>query len=161
MAPSRGTKPLARDLHVTLEGHKGPVHVARYSKGSAKYILTGGQDRSVRLWNAAQGSEIKAFMAHGYEVLSVTVYCAPFEIRLLKANPKHYSAQDNAKFASAGGDRSLFVWDVSTGATTRRLSGHLGKIHVVEFNEDASVIASGKSCGRFSFTVIQKVRRFF
>lgn len=28
--------------------------------------------------------------------------------------------------------------------TTRRLAGHMGKIHVVEFNEDASVVASGK-----------------
>lgn len=37
------------------------------------------------------------------------------------------------------------MWDVATGVTTRRLSGHMGKIHVVEFNEDASVVASGKS----------------
>lgn len=35
------------------------------------------------------------------------------------------------------------MWDVATGTTTRRLSGHMGKIHAVEFNEDASVIASG------------------
>lgn len=35
------------------------------------------------------------------------------------------------------------MWDVATGLTTRRLAGHIGKIHVVEFNEDASVVASG------------------
>jgi mitogen-activated protein kinase organizer 1 len=74
MAPSRGPQPIARDLHVVLKGHKGAVNVARYAKGSAKYILTGGQDRSVRLWNASLGTEIKAFTAHGYEVLSITVY---------------------------------------------------------------------------------------
>jgi hypothetical protein len=33
--------------------------------------------------------------------------------------------------------------DVATATTTRRLSGHMGKIHVVEFNDDASVVASG------------------
>ncbi|KAF5393221.1 hypothetical protein D9757_000702 [Collybiopsis confluens] len=125
MAPSRGPLPLARTLHATLNGHKGPVNVARYAKGSAKYIITGGQDRSVRLWNASLGTEIKAFNAHGYEVLSISV------------------AHDNAKFASSGGDRSVFVWDVTTGMTTRRLAGHMGKIHAVEFNEDASVLASG------------------
>jgi WD40 repeat protein len=54
------------------------------------------------------------------------------------------SSNDNAKFASSGGDRSVFVWDVASGTTTRRLAGHMGKIHVVEFNEDASVVASGK-----------------
>ncbi|KAF5355203.1 hypothetical protein D9756_005413 [Leucocoprinus leucothites] len=125
MAPSRGPQPPARTVHTTLSAHKGPVNVARYSKGSAKYILTGGQDRTVRLWNANLGTEIKAFSAHGYEVLSITV------------------SNDNAKFASSGGDRSVFLWDVATATTTRRLSGHMGKIHVVEFNEDASVVASG------------------
>lgn len=37
----------------------------------------------------------------------------------------------------------MFVWDVATGATSRRLPGHLSKIHAVEFNEDATVVASG------------------
>jgi mitogen-activated protein kinase organizer 1 len=73
MAPSRGPQPLPRTLHTTLENHKGGVNVARYSKGTAKYVLTGGQDRTVRLWNANAGTEIKTFAAHGYEVLSITV----------------------------------------------------------------------------------------
>jgi len=63
----------ARQLHVELAGHKGPVNVARYSKGTAKYVLTGGQDHTVRLWNSSTGAEIKSFNAHGYEVLSISV----------------------------------------------------------------------------------------
>ena len=55
------------------------------------------------------------------------------------------SAHDNTKFVSSGGDRSVFLWDVSTGNTIRRISAHLAKINVVEFNNDASVVASGKS----------------
>jgi mitogen-activated protein kinase organizer 1 len=101
------------------------VNVARYSKGSAKYVLTGGQDRTVRLWNANLGTEVKTFASHGYEILSITV------------------SQDNAKFASSGGDRSVFLWDVASGATTRRIAAHMSKIHVVEFNQDATVLASG------------------
>lgn len=73
MAPSRGPQTLARKLHTTLSSHRGPVHVARYAKGSAKYILSGGQDRTVRLWNPDSGTEIKSFVAHGYEVLSISV----------------------------------------------------------------------------------------
>lgn len=57
-------------------------------------------------------------------------------------------SHDNSKFASAGGDRSVFLWDVMTGATIRRIAGHMGKIYTVEFNEDASVLASG---ARLSF----------
>jgi len=74
MAPSRGPHPIPRELHVVLNSHKGPVNVARYAKGGGKYILTGGQDRTVRLWNANSGAEIKAFTGHGYEVLSICVY---------------------------------------------------------------------------------------
>lgn len=73
MAPSRGPNALARTLHTTLANHKGPVHVARYAKGTSKYVLTGGQDRTVRLWNPSSGAEIKVYAAHGYEVLSISV----------------------------------------------------------------------------------------
>lgn len=76
MAPSRGPQPLPRTLHKTLLSHKGPVHVSRYAKGAAKYILTGGQDRSIRLWNPSLGTEIKSYNAHGYEVLSICVYAS-------------------------------------------------------------------------------------
>lgn len=116
---------VARTPHVTLSAHRGPIHVARYAKGSAKYVLTGGQDRTVRLWNAGTGAAIKSYAAHGYEVLGIAV------------------AHDNAKFASCGGDRSVFVWDVTSGNTLKRLSGHLARINVVDFNADASILASG------------------
>ncbi|KAL5507067.1 hypothetical protein ACEPAH_6523 [Sanghuangporus vaninii] len=129
MAPSRGPQALPRTLHTTLDKHKGAVHVVRYAKGTAKYVLSGGQDRSVRLWNPATGLEIKTYAGHGYEVLSITV------------------AHDNVKFASSGGDRSVFLWDVATATTVRRFSGHMGKINAVEFNEDATVLASGSFDG--------------
>ena len=64
MAPSRGPQPLARTQHVVLDSHRGAVNVARYSKGSAKYVLTGGQDRTVRLWNPSLGTEVKASVPH-------------------------------------------------------------------------------------------------
>ncbi|KAH8093913.1 nuclear mRNA splicing protein [Cristinia sonorae] len=125
MAPSRGPNALARTLHTTLGNQKGSVHVARYAKGSAKYVLTGGQDRTVRLWNPSLETEIKAYAAHGYEVLSISV------------------SHDNSKFVSSGGDRQVFLWDVVAGTTIRRIPGHMGKINAVEFNDDASVVASG------------------
>jgi mitogen-activated protein kinase organizer 1 len=147
MAPSRGPNALARTLHATLANHKGPVHVVRYAKGSAKYVLTGGQDRTVRLWNPRIGTEIKTFAGHGYEVLSVSVYVpdSPCTEATKMTDPCTRS-HDNSKFASSGGDRSVFLWDVATGVTTRRMAGHTGKVHVVEFNEDASVLASGECC---------------
>jgi len=96
-----------------------------YSAGAAKYCLSGGQDRTVRLWSPNTGLEIKRYQAHGYEVLSLSC------------------AQDNAKFVSSGGDKTLFYWDVSTGQTIRRIAAHSGKVPAVSLNEDASVVVSG------------------
>ena len=56
------------------------------------------------------------------------------------------SSHDNAKFASCGGDKVVFVWDVASGTVLRRLQGHFGKINTVVFNRDAQVLASGESC---------------
>jgi WD40 repeat protein len=50
---------------------------------------------------------------HGYDVRDVTV------------------SADNSKFASAGGDRQLFLWDVATGQTIRKFAGHDGVINSV------------------------------
>ena len=74
MAPSRGPQPLARTLYQTLKAHKGTVNVATYAKGTAKYLLSGGQDRIIRLWNPSTGTEIKAYSGHGHEVLLVTMW---------------------------------------------------------------------------------------
>jgi mitogen-activated protein kinase organizer 1 len=56
-------------------------------------------------------------------------------------------AQDNATFASVGGDRSVFLWDVATAQTIRRLGGnqgHTARINDVTFCGDGdSVLVSG------------------
>jgi mitogen-activated protein kinase organizer 1 len=54
---------------------------------------------------------------------------------------------DNARFASVGGDRNVFLWDVTTARTTRRLGGphgHSARINSVYWGgTDDSVIISG------------------
>jgi mitogen-activated protein kinase organizer 1 len=37
----------------------------------------------------------------------------------------------------------VFLWDVTSGQTIRRMPGHMGRVHVVDFNAEASVLASG------------------
>ena len=54
---------------------------------------------------------------------------------------------DNASFASVGGDRTVFLWDVTTAKTTKRFSGnqgHSARINTVTFagNGD-SVLVTG------------------
>ncbi|KAK4916626.1 hypothetical protein LTR28_013396, partial [Elasticomyces elasticus] len=88
--------------------------------GSGQYILTGSTDRTIRLFNPAPttttptsplspstGRLIQTYHAHGYEVLDLAV------------------AEDNARFVSVGGDKTVFLWDVAT-AQTIRSYGRLG-----------------------------------
>ncbi|EIW67067.1 hypothetical protein TREMEDRAFT_69967 [Tremella mesenterica DSM 1558] len=124
MAPSRGDDwEVPSRLVQTLDAHTGPVHVVRYNHG-AKYCLSGGGDRTIRLWNPTSGKEIKRYEGHGREVLALDI------------------AFDNAKFASSGGDKLVFVWDVASGTIVRRLQGHFGKINAVAFSQDAQILAT-------------------
>ena len=53
-------------------------------------------------------------------------------------------AHDNSRFASCGGDRSVFYWDVNTGHTIKRFQGHSGRVNTVAFNFESTILASGK-----------------
>ena len=50
---------------------------------------------------------------------------------------------DNARFASVGGDKQVFLWDVATAKTLRRFVGHIARINCAQFNFDASVLVTG------------------
>ncbi|RSM10971.1 hypothetical protein CEP52_003223 [Fusarium oligoseptatum] len=131
-----------------LLGANGPVHALAYSASPGTYILTGSADRSIRLYNpfpsttvpgedrrsskpvVPQGRLIQTYAAHGYEVLSLAV------------------AADNERFVSAGGDRTVFLWDVATAVTTRRfggnVNGHSARVNCVSFAGDGdSIVVSG------------------
>lgn len=150
-------------LTILFSIHTGPVHAVTYSASPGTYILTGSADRSIRLYNPIPASTtssltttsstsfitkpfqapssttttppppagrlIQTYASHGYEVLSLSV------------------SASNATFASSGGDRAVFLWDVSTAQTIRRFSnaGHTtGRINSVIFaGVDDSLLISG------------------
>ena len=93
--------------------------------------MTGGDDRRVCLWNphrevvdesSSVTAPIKEYSAHNQRVLDVAI------------------AADNASFASCGGDRTVFVWDVMSGRVTKRLVGHDQRVNAVRYNSDCSVL---------------------
>ncbi|KAI9667060.1 MAG: hypothetical protein M1831_001237 [Alyxoria varia] len=122
-----------------LSGHSGPIHALSWSSGNAQYILSGSSDRTINLYNPskaiAEPSSPKTLVqsfsgVHAYEVLSIAV------------------AFDNSRFASGGGDKSVFLWDVHTAQVLRRygsaIGGHSGRIECVAFGgEGDSVVVSG------------------
>ncbi|CEG45285.1 mitogen-activated protein kinase [Plasmopara halstedii] len=116
-----------------LYGHHGPVNAVRFnSKGT--YVMTCGQDKTVKLWNPHRDDLENPHNAlliqtykgrHGYDVQDVTI------------------AHDNSKFASCGRDRDIFMWDVPTAHVTRKFEGHEHSVNCVRYNADSSVLLSG------------------
>ncbi|KAJ5685193.1 hypothetical protein N7536_007812 [Penicillium majusculum] len=127
-----------RHIH-TLKTHNGPVNAVTFSSSGGTYVLTGSSDRAVHLSRAVPNNSntqtavetttpIQKYEAHGYSVLDIAV------------------AADNARFASVGGDRQVFLWDVEQGITTKRWSGHNSRVEAVQFAGDGdSVVVTGSA----------------
>eukprot|EP01083_Nonionella_stella_P054640 144232_1 len=90
------------------------------------YIICGGQDKVIRLYNPYKSLLIKSYEGHGYDV-----QCIKFD-----HNTK-------TTFASCGGDKNTFIWDIKTGKILRKLWGHSQRINCLSFNEQFNVIISG------------------
>lgn len=102
-----------------------PLNVVKYNSNGA-YFMSAGNDKRINLWNSRSAEHIKSYDAHGYEVVDLSI------------------SGDNSRFASVGGDKPVFYWDVTTAVTLRRFAGHFQRVNAVAFNEDASVIVSGR-----------------
>ncbi|KAF9918987.1 WD repeat-containing protein 83 [Lobosporangium transversale] len=100
------------------------INACQYNS-TGEYILTGGVDRTVRLWNPDTRFCIKSYEAHGWEVLDLAI------------------SPENGKFASCGGDKTVFLWDVMSGMTIRRFTGHTQRVNTVDFNDEGTVLVSG------------------
>ncbi|KAI5295087.1 hypothetical protein KEM52_002391 [Ascosphaera acerosa] len=128
-------------LH-TLYTHSGPVNAVCFSQNAGTYVLTGSSDRAIHLSRAvpttggrasshaspATSTPIQRYNEHAYGVLDLAV------------------SADNARFASVGGDKKVFLWDVERATTLRRWLGHEGRVEAVAFGGvDDSVVVSGSA----------------
>lgn len=114
---------MAYSVAHTIQAHAGAVHVVRFNP-SGRYLLTGGGDQQIHLWNAQDGvsdeldsrgrsASIQRYAGHSYEVLCLDI------------------ASDSTRFASGGPDRSVVVWDVASGRSLSRFNAHTGRINDV------------------------------
>jgi WD40 repeat protein len=103
----------------TLYGAGGPV---AYSPDGARLASSGG-DRTVKVWDARTGQELRALQGH-----TATVECIAF-------------SPDGARLASGSKDRRVKVWDARTGQELRTLQGD-GWVNSVAFSPDGTRLAS-------------------
>src|SRR5438552_2302972 len=89
----------AADVAATLKGHSEIVYAIAFSP-DGKQVATGSFDKTVRLWEAATGKEIKSFggpTGHQNLVLSVAF------------------STDGKMLASGSQDNTARVWQMSAG----------------------------------------------
>ncbi|CDS02671.1 hypothetical protein LRAMOSA00076 [Lichtheimia ramosa] len=107
----------------TLTGHSGDVYSARYHPHQ-DYIVTGGYDKSVRLYDINTGAVIKTFQGHQLAVTK-TIF-----------NPLGNLVVSGSK------DNTIKFWDIVSGLCIRTISSHLGEVTSVEMNSSGTYLLS-------------------
>ncbi|KAJ1896754.1 hypothetical protein LPJ66_003800 [Kickxella alabastrina] len=114
----------AKILH-KLTDHIGSVNTATFDS-LGNYVLTGGQDKVIRLTNANNGRLVQTYEGHGWAVQDIAI------------------SNDSTQMVCCGGDRSVTMWDINTCEIKRKLtSGHKQRVDCVATNADASIVVSG------------------
>eukprot|EP01084_Bolivina_argentea_P124554 220703_1 len=125
MSESINTANLPTKQTVCLKDSKGSIY-ALTCTSDGEYIISGGMDKTIRLYNPHKSLLIKEYKAHGYDIQCIKI-------------------ENNTKstFASCGGDKSIFIWDINTGKILRKLWGHSQRINCLAFNQQNNIIVSG------------------
>jgi len=105
-------------------GHTAAILAIAFS-ADGKLVLSGSDDRTVRLWDLQTGRELRRF-----DGLRGAVSAVAFS--------------PDGKWAVAGGqERVLVLWRIADGKELRRMTGHTDPIAAVAFSPDGKLIASG------------------
>ncbi|ORX92307.1 WD40 repeat-like protein [Basidiobolus meristosporus CBS 931.73] len=117
-------------LRGTLEGHTGWVTAIATSSENPDMILSASRDKSILIWHLTRdetqyGVPRKSLRGHNHFVSDVAI------------------SSDGQFALSASWDKTLRLWDLNTGATTRRFVGHDKDVTTVAFSADNRQIVSG------------------
>ena len=101
--------PLPTKCAATLVGHEGAVMCVSFNK-DGNYCLSGGQDRSVRLWNPTKGTIIKTYNAHAHVVLDVCTTKDNARMASGQPGPRARSAAARPNVARGRQGEHLWGW---------------------------------------------------
>jgi WD40 repeat protein len=114
-------------LH-TLVGHRGLVHGVAVSRDGSR-LLSAGNDRTLRLWDPAGGTESRVFYVGD-------------PVRCLALSPDGKRALAGI-LPDAGAEHTLRLWDLVAGKEVRRFVGHTALVSCVAFSPDGRQALSG------------------
>ncbi|MCL2115052.1 MAG: DUF4062 domain-containing protein [Methanobrevibacter sp.] len=111
-------------LKKTLTGHTSGVDSVCFSHDD-RYVVSGSDDKSVRVWDWQTQEEITRLEGHTSRVRSVCF------------------SHDDRYVVSGSDDKSVRVWDLETQEEITRLEGHTSWVSSVCFSHDDRYVVSG------------------
>ena len=109
-----------------LEGHESIVTSVAFSPDATR-IVSGSKDKTLKLWDAMTGQELRTLEGHVGGVSSVAF------------------SPDGQRIVSGSHDQTLKVWHAETGQDILTLKGHENMVNTVAFSPDGKRIASGSN----------------
>jgi WD40 repeat protein len=149
---------------VTQLGHTAPARAVAMSS-DGRYVLSGSDDNTACLWEAATGLEIRRFAAHRRSVIAVgffpdgrRIFTASWdgfvriydmstgaELAQLTPGARVFTATlsaDGKMLATGSEDGTARLWDPSTGRETRRITTANGWVEAVAIAPDLRTIVT-------------------
>ncbi|MCA2914749.1 hypothetical protein, partial [Microcystis sp. M022S1] len=169
-----------------LEGHDNSVLSVNFSP-DGKTLVSGSDDKTIKLWNVETGKEIRTLYGHDNSVTSVnfspdgkTLVSGSDdntiklwnvetgqEIRTLYGHDSYVSSvnfsPDGKTLVSGSYDKTIKLWDVETGQEIRTLYGHDNFVYSVNFSPDGKTLVSGsndKTIKLWNVETGQEIRTF-
>ena len=126
--PRWGLAPPATALIRVLTGHTGLVAAVGWSPDGSR-LVSGGDDGTVRVWEAGSGRLLHTLTGHTGGVRSVGW------------------SPDGSRLVSGGDDGTVRVWEAGSGRLLHTLTGHTGGVRAVGWSPDGSRLVSGGDDG--------------
>jgi WD40 repeat protein len=125
-----------------LEGHTNRVLCAAWSPDS-QFLATGSEDGAAKVWDPVRGKELFTVKAHpgGVSNLNWSRKSHPSGIWSVSWSP------DGKRLATASGDGTAKLWDVSKGRELLTFKGHTSEVSSVSWSPDGKWLATGSEDG--------------
>jgi len=111
------------NLGKVLEGHTRSIRYSSFSS-DGKYVLTGSDDGTARIWNAETGQCIKILEGHAGWVNSCSF------------------SSDGKYVLTCSDDKTARIWNTETGECLRVLKGHTLGIDFCSFSPDGKYVVT-------------------